>query len=236
MSKDKWGFGKGAGREGWETFEEVTIPQKGGTVYELAFGEHPHSRQDDTIYARMHGETDGRGVLAFQGIRHPLRIEIQEDNYFKESGLSGDKIRGSCRGKVWAPAGLILIEEGRGAADVLLRIAVKIPALFERTPALWRAQDRKLEGRKVYYRDHPATVKAFLEDQLCVILAPFGGRFPPADHEREDSGEPSDPFGDGSVKEDVYSDRIWWWREKSASREELRKGARPAKPKGRRKQ
>ncbi len=82
--EEKWGPGN---RKNEKSFR--TIGLKGGEQLELFFGEHPHSRKENSIYARTkHGD-----IYDFEGHQVPLKIVIQEYNYLKTSSISGDEIR-----------------------------------------------------------------------------------------------------------------------------------------------
>lgn len=91
MPEDKWG----AGNKYKEKAFDTTL--MGKETIELFFGEFPHSRQDNTIYAR----TKGGSIYGFSGHRQCFKIEIEEHNYLKSSELSGDEIRKGCNGKLF---------------------------------------------------------------------------------------------------------------------------------------
>ena len=89
---DEWGPGdlSKAKTFGWTTIGE----EKDGGALELFFGEHPHSRRDDNIYAR----DDHGNVYGFDGHRPLIDVTFRSYNYLKSSHLSGDEIRkgGQC--------------------------------------------------------------------------------------------------------------------------------------------
>lgn len=61
-----------------------------GTPYELIFGEHPHSRSDNNIYARFKEPmgSERESIVGFDGHRILVRIELRTMNYLKTSYLS----------------------------------------------------------------------------------------------------------------------------------------------------
>lgn len=83
MNNENWGVGN---RKHEKAFDVVKV---NGHEYDLIFGEHPHSRQDNTMYARS---KSGR-IEGFNGHRNCFKVEIEEYNYMKESELSGDEVR-----------------------------------------------------------------------------------------------------------------------------------------------
>ncbi len=60
--EEQWGFGNAKENKAFDT---VKI---GEETVDLFFGEHPHSRQDNTIYAR----TKGGSIYEFDGHRLPI--------------------------------------------------------------------------------------------------------------------------------------------------------------------
>lgn len=92
MSKnEKWGFGKGD----TEPFAITWLGKNKNQQLELLWGEHPHSRSNDNMYARTPSGT----IFEFAGHRALIDIEFKSYNYLKESELSGDQIRkgGICK-------------------------------------------------------------------------------------------------------------------------------------------
>lgn len=96
MSDEKWGPGD---RKAWRFWGETQVLDDGSKM-RLFFGEHPHGRQDKTIYAEFGAPGDGEFV-AFDGHRVRIRLDIEEFNYMKSSGLSGSEVRKGCRMHIW---------------------------------------------------------------------------------------------------------------------------------------
>lgn len=204
-SESDWGFGRGAGGEGWKPFERVMVD---GVECELAFGEHPHSRRDGAIYCRRVGDTDGE-PQGFNGNRHPWRVEVQEGSYWKESELSGDEVRATCEGKLYMGEFLVGVVSGRQADQVMLRLLALMPKAAEHPIALHDAKARsEIVGRKVYWRGEPGVIRMFIEDQLAVVIdaQTESGKFRrmPWSHSDDDRSE---------VKDGIYSEGIWWHRD-----------------------
>src|SRR3990167_6984123 len=89
---DNWGAGD---RAKWKDQGSVQIGQ---TEYPLIWGEHPHSRQDNSTYVDM-GFKDPVG---FEGHRILIDVEITSRNYLKGSELSGSEVRKGGSGKIIA--------------------------------------------------------------------------------------------------------------------------------------
>lgn len=198
---EKWGVGNAAGSKAFDTI------RLGGETLDLIHGEHPHSRSDSSTYARW---SSGR-IDSFNGHRVRTRIEIEEENYLKESELSGDDIRkgGSCR--IYLNDFPVYGFFHRDAQWALLRAHQVLAELYDLPVCLWDEAERgALIGRKVYYRSHPAVVTYYFPDQGCVVLSPIGGSFPLAPYAIEDG----DDADDETVKVDVLDKGIWWWRKK----------------------
>jgi hypothetical protein len=71
--------------------------------------------------------------------------------------------------------------------------------------------DKKMIGRKVYWRDSPAIIDRYVDGQACVILKPDGmNKFPvPAWEKAEKDGdEPAE-----EIKTEIFDKNIWWFRD-----------------------
>lgn len=200
---EKWGPGRAVNDRAYAT---ASI---GNERVELIFGEHPHSRQDNRTYAR---DRDGN-ITPFSGHRNPVAIEIEEYNYLKSSGLSGDDIRRQCRAKIKIDGKHIYtLHQMRDHTVALTRLPDVVAKLLEHPVRFWEEGDvGKLAGRQVFYRDQPALVKCWDVDS-GVLLVPESGRFraspwlsDPEDRDEEDSH--------ASVYCDVLSPSIYWWRD-----------------------
>lgn len=176
--------------------------------YELFFGDHPHTRRDDNVYARF---DDGR-VEGFNGHRVQVAIDLRTSNYLKTSGLSGNEIRKG--GRCVVSMGLCeppvpVYEFSFRDVQRALRRAQEVVEALQDHPIQWfREKDRsEVVGRPVWWRDQPAIVSNYFADQGCVVLTPDGvdGFLPPGWSEPGDEHEPD-------VKVDVLNDGIYWFR------------------------
>lgn len=211
-----WGFGRGYEGRGWRPFGRVDVA---GHPWELSFGEHPHARCDKSMYARPVGQEGGEPV-GFDGHRPLLRVVLSEHNRLKESGISGDEVRGSCSADVYADDQLVYRAHGRAVRDVLVHLASVLPhKVHEHCPALWDPKERAgVVGRLVYYRYTPAVVLHFDAEHLEVELLATGEAraFPPWPFQLEDM-EPGEER-EARTRERVgfYSELISWHRKKPA--------------------
>lgn len=207
MTDEKWGPGS---KVNDKAFDTATV---GTERVELFFGEHPHSRQDNSTYARAsNGE-----VIGFSGHRWPVSIEVEEYNYLKSSGLSGDEIRRGCQARIKIDGRHVYtLNEARDHAAALTRLPDIIARLLEHPVRLWREEDlATLVGRRVFYRDQPAIVKRW-DVEYGVFVAPESGEFRSAPWSHRDDVE-DDEITEG-VYCDVLSPRIYWWRDVPDSR------------------
>ena len=209
MSEEKWGFGN---PENARPFGVAILGSADkGCEVELLFGESPHTRSDNQIYAKF---SDGH-VEEFDGHRILIDVSIKCNNYMKESHYSGDQIRkgGSC---VISADGIAVFEFFfRDPQWALLRAHRLIEELGEHSSHwLSKSARNELVGRKVYYDRTPAIVKRLVEDQGCVILEPDGvDRFPsPVWRDADDDWGDDYEF---SLKVEVLDPKIWWHRKDS---------------------
>jgi len=206
---DEWGHGdlEKARSFGWTTIGD----EKDSGALELFWGEHPHSRSDNNIYAR----DDHGNIYGFNGHRPLIDITFRSYNYLKESHLSGDEIR---------KAGLCTILVDRepvysfGYRDIswaLRRADVLLVELGEHSSFILTQDGRKdLIGRKVYWDRTPAKIVRYLADQGCIIIdAEPGHKFPPPVYAIENDEENHDwEENETSIKDDILSSKIWWHR------------------------
>lgn len=199
---DEWGVGAKANDPSFETGH-----LDDGTPYELIFGEHPHSRSDNTIYARFKEPmgSERESIVGFDGHRILVRIELRTMNYLKTSFLSGDEVRKGGEWRVWLNDHEVYSGFLRDPFEALLTIRQKLHQLLDLPVALWNGETP--EGRKVYYRQTPAIITRWLPDQGCVMLEVDGvDYFPPVPwHEDQEK--------DRTIKDDILTPNIWWWRE-----------------------
>lgn len=211
----QWGYGKGS-PYGTRLGETSTAPKPfdrvavGETAVDLLFGEHPHSRRDNNIYARF---PDGR-MEGFDGHRVLCTVLFQDYNYLKTSGLSGNEVRkgGTCT--ITMNGFQCATFFYRDLTWALLEAHRQIAKIQDFDVHLWQEEDRAaLVGRKVYYRNHPAIITAFYEEDMDVILMADGGTFPLAAYQQErDAGEMWDDEETAHVKDSIFSPHIWWYR------------------------
>lgn len=72
--------------------------------------------------------------------------------------------------------------------------------------------DKKMIGRKLWWRSEPAVITYYCKGQAAIVLEPCGiKKFTvPAEFYKED-GE--DYYCDGDVKTSIFDNHIWWFRE-----------------------
>jgi len=201
MAND-WGFGKGDDKP-----FDVSV-MDGGTPFTLHWGEHPHSRSDNNMYAKFE---DGH-IEEFDGHRLLTRVELRTFNYLKTSGLSGNEVRKGGHFRIYLNDRLVWAEFMRDAVYGLRKAASRLEQLYECSVSLWKPNE-PAQGRKIFYREVPAVVERWECDEHessgnRMYVRAEQGSFPPAPwHEADDP--PTD-----TIVTDTLSPHIWWWREK----------------------
>jgi hypothetical protein len=202
----KWGIGD---KVDAKAFDTTTVE---GRIVELVFGEHPHSRSDNNMYARdpMSGQ-----IHDFDGHRRLIDVRIESSNYLKESSLSGDEVRKSVSGTIFSDGTQVYEFGHRDPAAALLMAHGLVVKLGEHESGWLNADNRmRMPGRKIYYHEIPATIVALIEEQGCVMISTEPGIEPTI--RGQDAADLWEDCRDGdhyTVKDDVLSPHIWWWRD-----------------------
>ena len=199
-----WGAGKEAASKP-KPFDTVKI----GTMdYELIHGEFPHSRRDNNTYARS--KDNPERIYDFDGHRLPFKIEIEESNYLKSSGISGDEIRKSCTGKL-SLNGIQIFECGGRTYDWAFK---NIQNFIDSMEEKWSWYPKKLEewkGKIIKYDGQLFRIESFIVSQAFLILfSPAGKPRKPFPYEQE-AFENDDFDARDTLKVEINSDRIWWY-------------------------
>lgn len=205
---ENWGVGDQAASRAFDT---TTV---GDSIVELIHGEHPHSRRDNTTYAR--NPVTG-GVYGFDGHRRLIDITIKSGNYLKSSNLSGDEIRKSVVGAIISDGTQVYEFSHREPERALLK-AWQLLGVLQEHESGWLSTDERmrLPGRRIYYHDVPATISGLVEDQGCVLIETAPGIELPnrGDDDRWDDWREGDHY---VIKDNVLSPHIWWWRDGEVS-------------------
>lgn len=200
-----WGVGKKTNEKAFAT------TYVGKEKVDLIFGEHPHSRQDDNVYARWES---GR-IEGFRGHSLLHEITFKDYNYLKESHYSGDQVRKGGECSIRINGTVVETFFYRDVEDALLRAIRRLSEIHEFPVRLWDEKERaSLVGRKIYYRDQPAVITRFFEDQASIMICPDPKTTPfaPAPYEIEDQKKGDTVEFESEIKDTIYSKHIWWWR------------------------
>lgn len=197
MSNDQWGVGKEANAK---PFDTVIVHNK---PYDLIFGEHPHSRQDNNMYIR-----DKTGhIEAFSGHRNPFKIEIEETNYLKESHISGDEVRKGGSAKLYVSGILCFTAFCRSYESGYRQIQNFISAM-EMYWSWYPKNPLEMIGRKIGYKEQMFTIKSIDVEYADMIIETMDGK--PRKkflwESEEDLGEI-----DSTVKVEIVSPHIDWY-------------------------
>lgn len=190
-------------------------PSKPPRKLELFHGEHPHSRSDNSEYARYpDGTAEG-----FSGHRILVDIVIRSGNYLKDSHLSGSEIRRSAYAEIHFNGRLVYTYSGgRNPGRLAARAQDIIDQLQEGIYDLHIGEGEsfpKLENRKIFYKGVPAIIERYLPDQGAVVVSPEKGhsfRPPPYLDSEEEVEDWRSEYAEFD-KPDLLSQHIWWFRD-----------------------
>lgn len=163
--EERWGVGN---RKDEKAFDTVMV---GNDEYELIHGEHPHSRQDNTFYAR----SKNGSITGFDGHRMPFKIEIEEYNYYKSSGLSGNEIRKGGKVKLFVK-GVQVLDEFVRSYERGFHIVNQFIADMEMNWGWFPHDCQKEIGRVVAYKEQLFKIESFVVSQAAVMLQTLDGK------------------------------------------------------------
>jgi len=197
MESEKWGVGNASESKSYATVKV------GNEEVELIHGEFPHSRQDNTTYARF----KDKSIEGFSGHRWPFKIVIEEYNYLKESHMSGNDVRKGGNVKVFVKDVQIFDEFCR-SYERGYKLATQFIDSMEMEWSWFPFNTEEKIGRTIFYREHKFVIKSFVTSQACMILEPLDGSdVPRFAYESEEYFEE----GEKSLKVEINSPHIWWW-------------------------
>jgi hypothetical protein len=198
VSDSDWGVGDKADAKAF-----ATAYMRGGQKIELITGEHPHSRQDNSHYARFPG---GR-IEDFSGHYTSIRVEVETYNYMKESEVSGDEVRKGGGYKIMFNGRTVADGFGREIEHMLHTVERRITELLEHPLRPGRdGWEEEAIGRKVYWNHVPAIIQRVTSDG-DLILVPEGDVdfwMPYWDEGYEEYRR--------SMKTELTSPSVWWYR------------------------
>jgi hypothetical protein len=171
----------------------------------LFFGDKPHSTNDNSIYAETN---DGR-VYDFDGHRIPFKIEIEEFNYLKSSGLSGDEIRKACRGKLYVK-GIQCYEVGHRTYDRCYKNISDFIDSMEEKWSWYPFHTDEWLGKTIGYREQLFKIDKFIIGQACMMLTPIYGKRHKFLWEDDEDYDPDDPETH-EIKVEINSSVITWY-------------------------
>lgn len=201
MENEQWGAGN---RKDEKPFDTVKV---GNDTYDLIFGEHPHSRQDNTSYVR----SKNGAITGFDGHRNPFKIIVEESNYMKSSHLSGDQVRKSCTGKLFVNDIQIFDCHHRGYE----RCYMQIQRFIDEMEMHWSWYPKNLKektGKTIGYREQLFVIKSFIVGQGCMMLETLDGN--PRRKFLWESEEDTDDYElKEAVKVEITDPHIDWYPE-----------------------
>lgn len=219
MSDGMWGVGDQANAKAWGRGRYRVKPDSHPEMvdeneFDLIWGDKPHTRNDNRIYAR----TKNGSIYGFNGHIGLWSVDVQEANYLKSSGFSGDEIRKGGSAKIYLDGGLVRDIFFRDIMRVFREIETFIEQ-YQDFSFPWHTTElrKELTNRKVYFRDTCAIVKSVsLDGSVNLIPDKEAGvmRFPSPPWARG-SDDDEELFADEYSEEmsvDIMSKDIWWFR------------------------
>lgn len=202
MINENWGVGNRKDEKAYDT----TVLGTGidTETVELIFGEHPHSRQDNTTYAR----TKSGAIYDFDGHRMCFKIEVEEYNYLKTSGLSGDQIRKACTGKLFLN-GIQIYDTWHRDYERCYGKIQKFIADMEEKWSFFPFKTEKEIGRTIGYHEQLFKIDRFIIEQGCMIISTLDGK-PRKPFLWEDEEDYEDGVNE-TLKVGITSDSICWF-------------------------
>lgn len=216
---EQWGAGP---KEKWQVFGTVLV---GNEEVPILHGEHKHTGgNDNSFYVLLDGDDEEEEPTGFDGHRPLVDIEIKSENYLKSSNLSGNEVRkgGDCN--IYFNRQQVYSFFFRDPLDAALEAREYVRKL-RRHSAYQKGKKGKpfdsLVGSKVFYREVPAVVTDWLQDQGSIIIeaAPGHNFSPPVwmmNSELDEIDDEMDNWiadgGPETVKTDLLDDNIWWYR------------------------
>jgi hypothetical protein len=199
------------------SFDTATVH---GRIVELIAGEHPHTRSGNNVYAR---DPISGVIHEFDGHRRLINIHIESDNYLKTSYLSGDQIRKTVTGTIMCDGEQVYEFSHRDPQAALLQ-AYRLLGLLQEHESDWLSADSRLRmiGRPIYFHEMPATVVRTIEDQGCIMIhiAAKDAVVVVRGQQIEELWEDwRGADGSYTIKDDVLSPHIWWWRDEPEQEE-----------------
>ncbi len=197
MSTEQWGIGK---EKNVKAFDTVKVD---GREYDLIWGEHPHSRQDNTMYTR---DKSGH-IEAFSGHRNPFKIEIEESNYLKESELSGDEVRKGGSAKLYVD-GILCFTSFCRSYEMGYRFIQDFIIKMEMNWSWFPKKPKEKIGKVIGYREQLFKIKSIDVEYADMIIETLDGKlrkkFLWEDDEDLDEIE-------STVKVSIVSENIDWF-------------------------
>lgn len=163
MIDEQWGVGSKADGP---AFDDTTVGEQHVGIF---FGEHPHSRQDNKEYARF---PDGN-VVAFDGFRVLIDVNLRSSNYLKDSDLSGQEIRKAVDVDILFNGQKVYEIFSRNPLEALLEARAAIKKLCDLPVHVWKQEELdRWKGKRVNRMGLRYVIAGWLLEQGCVLLNP----------------------------------------------------------------
>lgn len=193
---EDWGVGS---KKDDKAFAQAIV---GRDTVDLIFGEYPHSRSDNNIYARF---PDGR-VEGFDGHGVLVDVNVASENYLKSSGLSGNEVRKKVMVTIALNRNVVYEDWARDPQRALLQAwdyvdkLLGLPWPETRNPSL-----ESLRGEKIFYANQPAIIKDAYPGGLIIEADGCEFKKPVYYEDYQD-------WDSKSLKVHILDSNIWWYR------------------------
>lgn len=183
-------------------FRQVIVE---GHKRDLYYGE-PHSTSTNNFYAKLAGDE----LVPFDGHIRCIKIEIEENNYLKESQLSGDEVRKGCSVKVFEN-GTQIFEDWHRTFSKAYKEAERFIEAIEDLDWFPHKVESKI-GQKVGYREQIFKIHSFSVEQGTMLIETLDGKTrKPFLFEQDGSEWDESDDIDNMVKIEITDPGIWWW-------------------------
>ena len=182
-------------------------------VYDIKGKEHE--------YGKANGEPT-TWWIEVNGALHPFpnrsvhrpcfAVEIVEKNHTKTK-WDDLRISGGCSAVIKCNGKVVYEFSARDIQYALTHAAELVYKIGEHPFCFWEAE--KEIGRKIFYHNQPAVIKRLILDQGCVMIehSEPDGKFDLKHPWDKKDDIPNEWDGAHEVKDDVFSENIWWFRE-----------------------
>jgi len=178
---------------------------------------HEHGRRNgmsDDIWLKQvyeDGEVEWVPWIDLSAKRPCYEVKITEGNRIK-SKWGETLVYGTCSAEIWCNQRKVYEYHCRDIEYALAKAQTTIVQMGEHP---FRFDDPNSEiGRRIWFYRQPAIIESLMLDQGCIMIQKDGGGVFDLSQPWDDKNDIYDPWdGESVVKDDVFSDNIYWFRD-----------------------